>query len=141
MANDFVKNTNLFGMEDEALDSTYATKVSVPQYLPKNECPNIDSLFNDSKYRELLNEINNSDVSEEQKQFLTLAATRHIQFRYDRVADYYAHQPKEMQELMEHSALVIIDLDDAIANGYVKLSQTIEKIRQASGKEKHYDNK
>ena len=89
----------------------------------------------------MLNEINNSSVTEEQKEFLRFAATRHIVFRYDRVADYYAHQNKEMQELMEHSALVIIDMDDAIANGYVKLSKTIEKIRQSTGQVKHYDNK
>lgn len=138
--NTFIKNNNLFGMEDTSIDSTYATKVSIPQYLPKTECPNIDALFNDAKYRELVAEINKSNVTPEQKEFLKIAATRHIQFRYDRIADYYAHQDKEMQELMEKSALVIIDLEDAIANGYVKLSNTIEKIRQASGKEKHYDN-
>ena len=142
MANSsFVKNNNLFGMEDAALDATYATKVSIPQYLPKTECPSIDALYNNSKYRELVAEIDKSNVTPEQKEFLKVAATRHIQFRYDRIADYYAHQNKEMQELMEKSALVIIDLEDAIANGYVKLSQTIEKIRQASGKGKHYDNK
>ena len=138
--NNFVKNNNLFGMEDASLDSTYTTKVSIPQYLPKVDCPSIDSLYNLSKYRELVDEINKSGVTEEQKEFLKFAATRHIVFRYDRVADYYAHQNKEMQELMEKSALVIIDLEDAIANGYVKLSDTIEKVRQSSGKEKHYDN-
>ena len=138
---EFTKNNNLFGMDEGSGDVAYSTKVAIPQYLPKNECPNIDSLFNDAKYRELLNEINSADITDEQKMFLTLAATRHISFRYDRIADYYAHQPANVQKLMENSALVIIDLEDAIANGYVKLSNTIEKIRQASGKEKHYDNK
>lgn len=33
-----------------------------------------------------------------------------------------------MQELMEHSALVIIDYDDAIKNGYVQLSSSLESI-------------
>jgi hypothetical protein len=40
-----------------------------------------------------------------------------------------------MQELMEQSALVILDIDDAIANGYVKLSKDIEKILEESGDE------
>ena len=136
---EFVKNNNLFDMEDASIDSTYATKVNIPQYLPKTECPSLDSLYNITKYKELVDEINKADITDDQKEFLKFAATRHIVFRYDRVADYYAHQNKEMQELMEKSALVIIDLEDAIANGYVKLSNTIEKIRQASGKEKHYD--
>ena len=38
-----------------------------------------------------------------------------------------------MQELMEESALVIIDIDNAIANGYVKLSRRLEKIMLKSG--------
>ena len=38
-----------------------------------------------------------------------------------------------MQNLMEQSALVILDIDDAIANGYVKLSSDIRKILEQSG--------
>jgi hypothetical protein len=33
-----------------------------------------------------------------------------------------------MQELMEKSALVIIDIKDAIANGYVQLTEKLEEI-------------
>lgn len=33
-----------------------------------------------------------------------------------------------MQILMEKSALVIIDIDDAIANGYVKLTKVVEDL-------------
>ena len=54
-------------------------------------------------------------------------------FNYSLIADYYAHASKEMQELMEQSALVILDIDDAIANGYVKLSSDIEKIMNTTG--------
>ena len=79
--------------------------------------------------------INKSDVSEEEKKFLRFAASRHIVFNYSKIADYYAHENKEMQELMEQSALVILDIDDAIANGYVKLSKDIEKILEESGDE------
>lgn len=34
-------------------------------------------------------------------------------------------QKKEVQELMEDSALIIIDFKDAISKGYVKLSKDI----------------
>ena len=49
-------------------------------------------------------------------------------FNYGKIADYYAHQPREMQKLMEKSALVIIDLNDAIANGYVTMQNRIMDI-------------
>lgn len=124
---------NLFGVEEAEEDKKYTTKVGVPQYLPSAECPRLDSLVNMTKYKELLRNINASNVSEEEKEFLRLAATRHLVFTYSKIADYYAHASKEMQELMEQSALVIIDIDDAIANGYVKLSKNIKKIMEETG--------
>lgn len=124
---------NLFGVEETEEDKKYTTKVGVPQYLPSAECPRLDSLANLTKYKELLRNINAASVSEEEKEFLRLAATRHIVFTYSKIADYYAHATKEMQELMEQSALVIIDINDAIANGYVKLSKNIKKIMEETG--------
>ena len=92
---------DLFGIGTE-VDSKYTTKVNIPQYLPKADAPtNTYPLFDDRKYKELLQEIHESNVSEEQKAFLRLAASRHIVFNYSKIADYYAHSSKEMQELME----------------------------------------
>ena len=117
----------LFNTSDNK-EKKYSTKVSIPQYLPNDRKPNVSSLYDHKKYSQLLHEIYNSNVSEEEKNFLRLAATRHIVFDYSLIADYYANSDKEMQELMEHSGLVIIDLDDAIANGYVKLSEKIKDL-------------
>ena len=126
---------SLFNLnKEEIVDSKYNRKVNIPQYLPKNEKPNIRELCNHTKYAQLIKAINESSVTEEEKQFLRYAAGRHIVFNYAKIADYYAHSNKEMQELMEQSALVIIDIDDAIANGYVRLTKNIEKILEESGK-------
>ena len=46
-------------------------------------------------------------------------------FDYGKIAEYYAHASKDVQELMERSALVIIDFDNAIANGYAQLKSDI----------------
>ena len=126
---------DLFGFVETEEDKKYTAKVNIPQYLPKNDCPNLWECYNLDKYRELCKNINSSNVSEEEKKFLKFAASRHIVFTYSKIADYYAHASKEMQELMEQSALVIIDIDDAIANGYVKLSKNIEKIMKETGRQ------
>lgn len=127
-------NVDLFGLgEQTEEESKYTTKVGVPQYLPKNECPQIDELYDSKKYKELLKHINEAQISEEQKQFLRIGAMRHIVYNYDKIADYYAHASKEVQELMEESALVIIDFEDAIANGYVKLSQDLNENIMRTG--------
>ena len=125
---------NLFGLEAEATDSKYTGKVAIPQYLPKNEKPSLYSLCDTRKYEKLVAEINQSNLPEEEKNFLRMAATRHIVFNYSKIADYYAHSDKCTQEMMEKSALVIIDINDAIANGYVKLSKNIEKIMRTTGR-------
>jgi hypothetical protein len=59
---------------------------------------------------------------------LLLAATRHIRFDFEQIAEFYAHADPDTQQLMEESALVIIDFDKAISGGYVKLSQAMGKI-------------
>ena len=109
-------------------DTKYSRAIKTPQYVPSENKPHIDSLVEYSKYSKLLADIKNSTVSEEEKKFLKLAASRHIVFNYAQIADYYAHADKEMQELMEQSALVILDIDDAIANGYVKLSAKMNQL-------------
>lgn len=114
--------------EDEE-DNPYTTKVNIPQYEIKGEEPDISELVDTTKADELLKEIESADITDEQKEFLKKAATRHLGFNYSKVAEYYAHQDKIMQELMEKSALVIIDFEDAIKNGYVELTKEIEANR------------
>ena len=122
----------LFGEPASAMKDSnkYSRLVDIPQYLPSNVAPPIASLYDRNKYSKLLNEINKSSVSEEEKKFLIYAASRHIVFNYSQIADYYANATPEMQELMEESGLVILDIDDAIAKGYVKLSKRLEEIRK-----------
>ena len=64
---------------------------------------------------------------DEEKEFLIEAAKRHNRFNYRNIAEYYAQASPEMQQLMERSALVIIDIDDAIANGYATLNDFVQK--------------
>lgn len=128
---------SLFGFDgditDEAaeeLDETYSTKVKIPQYEITGECPDISELVDKSKTETLIEEIKASSVSDEEKAFLIDAAGRHNVFNYRNCAEYYAHASPEMQRLMEKSALVIVDVDDAIANGYATLSAAIKEIME-----------
>lgn len=117
-------------------DKKYSRAIKVPQYEPSDKKPKLEEMYNTAKYRLLMAHIRKSNVSDEEKKFLQFAASRHIVFTYSKIADYYAHSNKEMQELMEESALVILDMDDAIANGYVKLT---EKMKQLIEEEKERD--
>lgn len=72
--------------------------------------------------------IDRSNVSEEEKKFLRYAATRFIVFNYESIADYYASADKEAQQLMEKLALVIIDFDKAIENGFVHINDELRRL-------------
>ena len=126
---------SLFGNNKARIEKyqSYDTKTLVPHYKPSVQKPHMDSLINIEKYSKLIRNINESSVSDEEKRFLKFAAARHIVFNYSLIADYYANADAEMQDLMEQSALVILDIDDAIANGYVKLSKDIRNILEQSG--------
>lgn len=113
--------------------SNYTTKINIPQYLPTGKKPEVYELCDKTKYLQLVQDIVKSNVPQDVKDFLLLAATRHIVFNYSKIADFYAESDADVQKLMEKSALVIIDFDDAIANGYVRFSKRIENIMKESG--------
>lgn len=110
---------------DETYSSTLFSKV---HYTPTNNKPGICEIVDTSKYDMLVENIEKSNISQADKNFLKLAAARHIVFNYGKIADYYANSDAEVQRLMEESALIILDLNDAIAHGYVKCAGKINEI-------------
>lgn len=103
----------------------YTKKIEAPIYEPKGEEPALIELVDISKASELKKEIHNADIPADVKLFLSDAADRHKVFNYEKIAEYYAHAPAEIQTLMEKSALVIIDFDKAIENGFVRMSEEL----------------
>ena len=122
--------------QDDAIvddDDTYTRKIVAPTYDPKNEKPEPHQLYNTDKVEELIDKIKPLGLSNMEQAFLIYAAYRHTVFDYSKIADYYAHSSKEIQELMEDSALVIIDFDAAIEKGYVKLTKDIAAAYEKNG--------
>ena len=113
------------GEEEGEEGNRYSKKTNIPQYEITGKKPNISELYDLDKYNELIKNIDLADISDDVKQFLKLSASRHIVFNYQEIAEYYAHADKDVQQLMEDSALVIIDYDDAIKDGFVRLSEDV----------------
>lgn len=118
----------MLGSEEQSED-TYSRKIKSPAYEPSGECPEIATLYDDTKTVNLVGEINSADwLTEDEREFLVIAAQRHTVLNFSKIADFYAHASAETQRLMENSALIIIDFDRAIELGYVKLSEEIGKL-------------
>lgn len=111
--------------EETEKEQRYTEKIESPIYEPSGEKTDVSELSDTGKFTALIAEIDRSDLPDDIAAFLKHAATRHIKFDFSRIAEFYAHAPKEQQELMEASALVVIDYDQAVEQGFVKLTKAV----------------
>lgn len=125
-------NLELLGIENFTVDvadkkeeNLYTDKIEIPIYEPKGKKPDLSELFDLKKFLSLTSQIDKSSLPREKKEFLKLAASRHIVFNYEKIAEFYAHEEKEAQDLFENSALVIIDFKKAIENGFIKMTMDL----------------
>lgn len=107
----------------------YSSKIEAPQYNITGENPELEELYDTEKADALAKEIDEADVPKKVKAFLKVAAMRHVVFNFRNIAEYYAHADAKVQRLMEKSALVIIDFEDAIRNGFVIVSERMAALR------------
>ena len=115
-----------FGLKEK-----YTRKVKAPIYEIRGDKPSIVDLVNTTKSDKLIEKINDSGLPQEQKDFLIRSAYRHDVFDFGKIAEYYAHSEKEMQEHIEDSTLVIVDMDKAIEQGFSELSKVLmEQFRK-----------
>ena len=118
----------LGAMGDNESDETYTNKIVAPIYEPKGEAPKISELYDSSKSMSLISEIEAAALPDDLAAFLWHAAHRHTRFNFRHIAEHYARAAPEVQRLMERSALVIIDFDQAIENGFVRMSERLAEL-------------
>lgn len=106
-------------------EAKYTTTIATPIYEIKGDKPKTSEIYSIEKYIALTDRIRVADLPDDIRQFLLAAASRHIVFNYEKIAEFYVHQDPEVQALMEQSALVIIDFKKAIELGYVKMTEAI----------------
>ena len=106
-------------------DNNYSRKIESPVYEITGDCPKVVDLFNRKKADSLIAEIDRANLPDDVADFLRYAAERHVIFDFRNIAEFYAHASADVQDLMEQSALVIIDFNRAIADGFVRLTDEI----------------
>lgn len=118
-----------FADKAEEKSFEYSSKIEAPQYNITGEKPALEELYDTEKADELVKEIEAAAIPKDVKKFLRLAAMRHVVFNFRNIAEFYAHAEATIQRLMEKSALVIIDFEDAIKNGFVMVSEKMDALR------------
>jgi len=117
--------------EDTDDEEKYTQVISSPIYEIRGELPSIEELYSTEKADSLASEVLKANIPDEIKKFLISASYRHIVFNYAKIAEFYAHQDGQVQDFMEKSALVIIDINKAVENGFVLLSESIDQMIEA----------
>lgn len=119
---DELEEWGLEGVKMREDENIYTDKVAAPVYEAKGDEPDISELVDTTTRDKLFEDIDKSGAGPELAAFLKSAAERHTKFNFENIAEFYCHQTPEIKKLMEDSALVIIDFDAAIENGFVVLS-------------------
>lgn len=116
-------------------DFLYTRKIEAPTYRVTGEKPEIAALYDDTRTRALIQEIETAGgLSDAERKFLTIAAQRHTVLHFRKIAEFYAHADTNLQTLMENNALVIIDFNRAVELGYARMTQLIaEQVKDEYG--------
>ena len=105
----------------------YTTRIESPLYEPQGPEPPVSALVDVTAAVELTAAIDAAEgIPDDVRAFLRTAAGRHIRFDYEAIAEWYVHQPPEVQALVEQSALVIIDFKQAVERGFIRLNDDLE---------------
>jgi hypothetical protein len=114
--------------QSKGLSDAYTKKITPPVYEPHGPCPPVSDLYDRAKTEQLIEAIDKATLPDDVRGFLLAAAHRHTVFNFRNIAEFYAHAGPDVQRLFEASALVVIDWDDAIANGFVKMTKALMEI-------------
>ena len=119
----------------DSANSAYTNVINIPQYEIVGDKPENSELYDATKTEALKAQINAANLPKDVHDFLTHAANRHTVFNYQKIAEYYPHMTPEVQEMMEASALIIIDAEDAIKHGYANFMLAIDELEKQDGDE------
>lgn len=82
-----------------------------------------------TEYNKIIWQINGAvGLNPEQRALLKLLATRFIEFKYEKLADYYSSTDADMQKWLEKLRCVIVDSNSAIQNGYLKYKESYTNL-------------
>ena len=98
-------------------------------YEPKSGNVKLEDTLDLTEYKKFEDKIDNdSNLSVTEKRMLKLLATKHIEFKYGKIADFYTNAPDNIKNYLEDLRVVILDTDKAIEKGLFKYFDNYEKL-------------
>ena len=91
--------------------------VSIPYYTPAEKCPDAEELVDLSEVERLKDIVDDLECEDGLKRLLWARASFFADFDFQKIADYYAHSDKKVQDVMKELGLVIVIPKEAYERG------------------------
>ena len=115
-----LQEDNLF--ETPEVKRRYSPSMYYPIFDPSTDGVHhqIFEMVNTKRYKDALRAIDEvKDISDEEREFFKLAATRFIEFNFTPIAEQYCVSSPQARALFEKLALVYVSTTQAIANALI----------------------
>lgn len=119
------KTEGLPQSNSKKLEDSYSQEIGKVLYEPKQTNHKPFDLYSKSKtFDKEINEIENAEIRE----LLKIRAAYFVDLNFSKIADYYAYQASEKEKrIFEKLALVLLDKDQLIENGFSDLMDELDK--------------
>ncbi len=102
--------------------------IEIPFYTPSEIQPEISELANLEKTKDLIKKIELLKIDKSLKEILKARASFFTDFNFQKIADYYSKENKEVQEVFKDLGLVILAPKEALERGFIELSENVFEL-------------
>jgi hypothetical protein len=102
--------------------------IEIPFYTPSEIEPDVNELADLSKTKKLIDKINSLEITEDLKEILKARACFFTDFNFQKIADYFSKENKEVQEVFKDLGLVILAPKEALEKGFIELSENVFEL-------------
>jgi hypothetical protein len=102
--------------------------IEIPFYTPSEIQPEISELANLDKTKDLIKKIELLKIDKSLKEILKARASFFTDFNFQKIADYYSKENKEVQEVFKDLGLVILAPKEALERGFIELSENVFEL-------------
>jgi ParB-like chromosome segregation protein Spo0J len=102
--------------------------IEIPFYTPSEIQPEINELANLDKTKTLIKKIDLLKIDNELKEILKIRASFFTDFNFQKIADFYSKQNKDVKEIFEDLGMVILAPKEALQKGFIELSENVFEL-------------
>jgi ParB-like chromosome segregation protein Spo0J len=132
LANEWdVEQLDYWGLDmpkDKDLNEEDLFDIEIPFYTPSEIQPEINELADLKKTNLLIDKIDLLKIDQELKDILKARASFFTDFNFQKIADFYSQQEKEVKEIFEDLGMIILAPKEALKKGFIELQENVFEL-------------